>query len=107
MITEPYAAAQASAANLARLTGCPSHDIAVVLGSGFAPAADELGTTATEIPLTALGGFPAPTVPGAPGAGCRARRAHRRRRWLQDHRADERMRRDQPGPRRRRAGADQ
>ena len=67
MITEPYAAAQASAANLARLTGCPSHDIAVVLGSGFAPAADELGTTATEIPLTDLGGFPAPTVPGHAG----------------------------------------
>src|SRR5713226_8312505 len=67
MITEPYAAARASAANLARLTGCPSHDIAVVLGSGFAPAADELGTTATEIPLTDLGGFPAPTVPGHAG----------------------------------------
>jgi purine-nucleoside phosphorylase len=67
MITEPYAAAQASAASLAQLTGCRSHDIAVVLGSGFAPAAEELGPAATEIPLADLGGFPAPTVPGHAG----------------------------------------
>src|SRR5690348_677455 len=68
MSAEPYAAAQASAAILAELTGCQRHDIAVVLGSGFAPAADELGAAATEVPLADLGGFPAPTVPGHAGA---------------------------------------
>jgi purine-nucleoside phosphorylase len=67
MSAEPYAAAQASAANLAQLTGCSRHDIAVVLGSGFAPAAEELGPAENEIPLTDLGGFPAPTVPGHAG----------------------------------------
>ena len=42
MITNPYAAAAASAARLAQLTGRPAHDIAVVLGSGWAAAADAL-----------------------------------------------------------------
>jgi purine-nucleoside phosphorylase len=36
----------------------------VVLGSGWAPAADALGSTAAEVPLDALGGFPPPTVGG-------------------------------------------
>jgi purine-nucleoside phosphorylase len=61
---DPYQAAQDSAARLAELTGQPRHDVAVVLGSGWAPAADALGTTDAEIPLDALGGFPPPTVGG-------------------------------------------
>jgi purine-nucleoside phosphorylase len=60
----PYQAAQASAARLAELTGQPRHDVAVVLGSGWAPAADALGSAAAEVPLAALGGFPQPTVGG-------------------------------------------
>jgi purine-nucleoside phosphorylase len=64
MSTDPYAGAQASAQALARVSGQPRHDVAVVLGSGFAPAADALGTPSAEIPLADLGGFPAPTVPG-------------------------------------------
>ena len=63
-ITDPYQAAQASAARLAELTGQPRHDAAVVLGSGWAPAADALGTVDTEVPLAELGGFPPPTVGG-------------------------------------------
>jgi purine-nucleoside phosphorylase len=61
---DPYQAAQASAARLAELTGVPRHDVAVVLGSGWAPAADALGPAGAEVPLAALGGFPPPTVGG-------------------------------------------
>ncbi len=64
MTADPYQAAQASAARLAELTGQPRHDVAVVLGSGWAPAADALGAADAEVPLTALGGFPEPTVSG-------------------------------------------
>jgi len=60
----PYAAAAASAANLAQLTGQGAHDAAVVLGSGWAPAADALGEPAAQVQLADLGGFPQPTVAG-------------------------------------------
>ena len=63
LVTEdPFAAAAASADHLTALTG--PHDAAVVLGSGWTPAADAIGTAQTEIPLAELGGFPASTVPG-------------------------------------------
>ncbi len=64
---DPYAAAAASAARLAELTGVARHDVAVVLGSGWAPAADALtgsDPAAAGLPVTELGGFPAPTVGG-------------------------------------------
>lgn len=64
MTDDAYAAAQASAANLARLSGQAGHDVAVVLGSGWAPAADALGIPAAEISLADLGGFAQPTVAG-------------------------------------------
>jgi purine-nucleoside phosphorylase len=64
MTDDPYAAAAASAARLAQLSGQPEHDAAVVLGSGWAPAADALGTARAEIPLAELGGFAPPTVAG-------------------------------------------
>ncbi|HEX2319918.1 MAG TPA: purine-nucleoside phosphorylase [Streptosporangiaceae bacterium] len=63
-MTDAYAAAQAGAAKLAEITGQPSHDVAVVLGSGWLPAADAIGHTAAEFPLSALGGFAEPTVAG-------------------------------------------
>ncbi|WP_462186669.1 MULTISPECIES: purine-nucleoside phosphorylase [unclassified Frankia] len=63
---EPNAAA--SAATLAELTGADRHDIAIVLGSGWPPAADVLSrqaTDVTEVTFTQLGGFPSNTdVPG-------------------------------------------
>jgi purine-nucleoside phosphorylase len=64
MTADPYAAAAASAARLAELTGRPQHDVAVVLGSGWAAAADALGTAGSEVAMAKLGGFPEPTVPG-------------------------------------------
>ena len=62
MTADPYAAAVASAGRLAQRTGQHSHDEAVVLGSGWAAAADALGTADAEVPLDDLGGFPDPTV---------------------------------------------
>jgi len=62
--TDAYAAAQASAANLARITGADRHDVAVVLGSGWVPAADAIGTPDAEVELDELGGFAQPSVPG-------------------------------------------
>ncbi|GAB3153802.1 purine-nucleoside phosphorylase [Amycolatopsis stemonae] len=43
-----------------------AHDIAVVLGSGWRPAADVIGECETEIPFAELPGF---TTPGAVGHG--------------------------------------
>jgi purine-nucleoside phosphorylase len=63
-MTDPYAAATASAARLAAATGKPQHDIAVVLGSGWAAAADAIGAADTQVPFADLGELPAPTVPG-------------------------------------------
>jgi purine-nucleoside phosphorylase len=60
--TDPFAAARASAERLTALAG--PHDAVVVLGSGWAPAADAIGAAETEIPLSELGGFPGSTVPG-------------------------------------------
>jgi purine-nucleoside phosphorylase len=64
---DPYAAAAASAARLGELTGLPRHDVAVVLGSGWASAAAAIGDTTAEVPVASLGGFPAPTVAGHAG----------------------------------------
>jgi purine-nucleoside phosphorylase len=63
-MTDPYAAAGASARRLAEATGQPRHDVAVVLGSGWAAAADVIGTADCQIPFADLGELPAPTVPG-------------------------------------------
>jgi len=59
---DPFAAAADSADRLTALTG--PHDVAVVLGSGWTPAADAIGAAQAEIPLAELGGFPVSTVPG-------------------------------------------
>ena len=59
---DPFAAAAASAARLTALAGRP--DIAVILGSGWAPAADAVGAAEVEVPMTELGGFGEPTVAG-------------------------------------------
>lgn len=60
----PFEAAEASAAALAAATGVDRHDLAVVLGSGWKPAADRMGEVVAEFPMTDLGGFPLATVPG-------------------------------------------
>ena len=61
---EPFALADEAAAVLADRTGVPSHDVVLVLGSGWAAAADGLGEIVADVPLDELPGFPAPTVLG-------------------------------------------
>nr|WP_203010501.1 purine-nucleoside phosphorylase [Frankia nepalensis] len=59
--------AAASAARLTAATGADRHDVAVVLGSGWKPAAETLaarGRVLAEVSFAELGGFPETTVPG-------------------------------------------
>ena len=56
-----------SAATLRGLSGVASHDVAVVLGSGWVPAADLLGKTVAEFPNIELPHFSAPAVDGHAG----------------------------------------
>jgi purine-nucleoside phosphorylase len=64
---DPHAAADAAAARLSELTGAETHDVALVMGSGWAPAADALGVPDAEFPVTELPGFPPPAVEGHGG----------------------------------------
>ncbi len=64
---DPFARAAASAARLAELTGVAGHDVAVVLGSGWQPAADRMGDVVAEVVAAELGGFPPSTVAGHAG----------------------------------------
>ena len=49
-VEQPFEAAQAAAAELAARTGIDHHDVAVVLGSGWKPAADQMGEVVAELP---------------------------------------------------------
>src|SRR5690349_4644838 len=51
---------------LANATGVDSHDVAVVLGSGWRPAADVIGT-GPDVPMAGLPGFVPPAVEGHGG----------------------------------------
>ena len=64
---DPFAAAEAAAAELARRSGMPRHDVAVVLGSGWQDAVDGLGTADVELSTVDLPGFVPPTVAGHQG----------------------------------------
>ncbi|GAA1905878.1 purine-nucleoside phosphorylase [Streptomyces sodiiphilus] len=59
--------AGSAAARLRELTGVPGHDVALVMGSGWVPAAEALGTPDHELSVTELPGFPPPTVAGHAG----------------------------------------
>jgi len=65
--TTPVETAALAAARLAELTGIERHDVAIVLGSGWVPAADAIGTATHDIAVTDLPGFAAPAVLGHAG----------------------------------------
>lgn len=67
MTESPYDTARSAATKLAELTGVESHDIALVLGSGWLPAVDALGEATAEIDTTDLPGFHAAGVVGHSG----------------------------------------
>ena len=63
----PQEQAAEAAGTLARLTGVERHDVALVLGSGWLPAAEALGEATAEIATTDLPGFSAAAVAGHSG----------------------------------------
>jgi len=63
----PYQLAEEAADRLRELTGVDSHDVALVLGSGWLPAVDALGEATAEISTTDLPGFSAAAVAGHSG----------------------------------------
>src|ERR1700712_5488932 len=70
MTTDPQTLAEQAAHKLSELTGSETHDVAVVLGSGWAGAAERItaaGTVLAEVALPDLPGLSAPVVQGHVG----------------------------------------
>ncbi|WP_028050970.1 purine-nucleoside phosphorylase [Cellulomonas sp. URHD0024] len=67
LAADPLQVARAAADYIARATGVPTHDVALVLGSGWGGAADLLGDTVAELPSHEVPGFSAPAVVGHVG----------------------------------------
>lgn len=63
----PYDLAREAATVLRERTGGGDHDVALVMGSGWLPAADALGEPEYEIATADLPGFSAPAVAGHGG----------------------------------------
>lgn len=66
-VDDPYGQASRAAAALAERTGVDHHDVAVILGSGWRPAADAIGEASVTLAATDLPGFPEPRVAGHGG----------------------------------------
>ncbi|RKS71519.1 purine-nucleoside phosphorylase [Motilibacter peucedani] len=68
---DPYAAASAAAERLREITGVQTHDVALVLGSGWVPAVDGLvagdDELVADLAVTDLPGFAPPAVAGHAG----------------------------------------
>ena len=60
-------AARESARTLRALANVDQHDVCVILGSGWVPAAELLGTTVADFPVTELPHFSPPAVAGHAG----------------------------------------
>ncbi|WP_029116623.1 purine-nucleoside phosphorylase [Mycobacterium sp. URHB0044] len=66
-MTSPAAVAREAAAAIRDRTGIDEHDVAVVLGSGWAPAVDRLGEPLAVVPMADIPGFTPPTAAGHGG----------------------------------------
>ncbi|MGH3560316.1 MAG: purine-nucleoside phosphorylase [Mycobacterium sp.] len=64
---DPAAAARRAAQTIAERTGVDEHDVATVLGSGWAPAVAALGPAAAVVPMADVPGFTLPTAVGHTG----------------------------------------
>jgi purine-nucleoside phosphorylase len=64
---DAYDLARSAADELRRRAAIDSFDVALVMGSGWLPAADALGAHAAEVSMTDLPGFAPPAVPGHHG----------------------------------------
>jgi purine-nucleoside phosphorylase len=67
LLHEPFSVAEDAAEAIIQATGVSAHHIAVVLGSGWSAAADELGKAKNEIAMSNLPGFIKRSVPGHVG----------------------------------------
>jgi purine-nucleoside phosphorylase len=67
LYSDPLAAASIAATEIATRTGVATHDVALVLGSGWVTAVDALGTPAYECDSHEITGFAAPAVEGHSG----------------------------------------
>ena len=67
LYTDPLAAATVAAKEIAEKTGVASHDVALVMGSGWVSAVDALGTPVYECNAEDITGFLPPTVEGHSG----------------------------------------
>ncbi|PRY60153.1 purine-nucleoside phosphorylase [Knoellia remsis] len=65
--TDPYAVAEAAAAVIRERTGVETHDVALVLGSGWGQTGDLIGETMTTIENTDVPGFGKAAVEGHSG----------------------------------------
>lgn len=65
--TDPREVAAAAAAVIAERTGTTSHDVALVLGSGWGPTADLIGQTVATVDNTDVPGFAKAAVAGHAG----------------------------------------
>ncbi|TWP33422.1 purine-nucleoside phosphorylase [Leekyejoonella antrihumi] len=61
---DPFDVAQRAAAVIAERTGSPTHDIALVLGSGWGQTADVIGETLATVPNEDVPGFAKAAVTG-------------------------------------------
>ena len=66
-MTSPEAVAQDAADAIRDRTGVDEHDVAVILGSGWAPAVAELGDPVAVLPMAELPGFTSPSAAGHGG----------------------------------------
>jgi purine-nucleoside phosphorylase len=64
---DPVGLAAAAATAIATATGVDQHHAAIVLGSGWAPAADRIGIPEIELPVDTLPGFAPPSAVGHVG----------------------------------------
>jgi purine-nucleoside phosphorylase len=65
--SDPDALARRAARFIAEATGIGEHDVAIVLGSGWAPAVAALGSATAALPMAELPGFTPPTAVGHTG----------------------------------------
>ena len=67
LLTDPTAAAREAADAIARLTGIDQHDVALVMGSGWVPAAELIGETVADLSVEEVPHFAPPAVQGHAG----------------------------------------
>ncbi|MCU1563595.1 MAG: purine-nucleoside phosphorylase, partial [Arthrobacter sp.] len=67
LTTDPFDAARSAAEYIAQETGIDAHDVALVLGSGWADAAELIGETMATLSAAEVPGFSAPGVAGHSG----------------------------------------